>query len=253
MKESFRHIGDTNRVIALSELFLSNKDSPTIAFNFLDDGETVLLPEMVGLRIIFSYAQPDHCFADLLQIRANILNDRTSDLLSLKSSIHHKESYISDVRFRISINEIQNRIRLFHFCRSDRAQTVDSYDTVLVGFRYLPQLLHIRPDEFWPAFAENPEDLRRFHSYFVIFIVQKLRKYWHVIFIDIRSIRGDVFRGPDKRQPDFGFLIKGEAEQICPILLDHRITAPSEPSDGVQRPLSQKRFRTVEEGSNYRY
>ena len=56
MKESLRHIGDTNRVIALSELFLSNKDSPTIAFNFLDDGETVLLPEMVCLRIILGYA-----------------------------------------------------------------------------------------------------------------------------------------------------------------------------------------------------
>ena len=121
MKESLRHIGDTNRVIALSELFLSNKDSPTIAFNFLDDGETVLLPEMVCLRIILGYAQPDRCFADLLQIRANILNDRTSDLLSLKSGIHHKESYISDCRFRISINEIQNR---YHFLAVEKAHIV---------------------------------------------------------------------------------------------------------------------------------
>ena len=121
MKGSLRHIDDTNRDIVLSELFLSNKNSPTLSFNFLDDGETVLLPEMVGLRIILSYAQPDRCFADLLQIRANILNDRTSDLLSLKGDIHHKESYISDVRFRISINEIQNRC---HFLAIEKAHIV---------------------------------------------------------------------------------------------------------------------------------
>lgn len=55
MKESLRHITDTNRVIALSELFLGNKDCPALAIYFLDDNETVLLPEMVGLRIILGY------------------------------------------------------------------------------------------------------------------------------------------------------------------------------------------------------
>ena len=109
-------------MLSLSELFLGNKNGPAFPVNFFDDNKTVLFPEMICLRIILSYGQPDRCFADLLQIRANILNDRTSDLLSLKSGIHHKESYISDCRFRISINEIQNRIRLFHFCCPDRTQ-----------------------------------------------------------------------------------------------------------------------------------
>jgi hypothetical protein len=56
MKESLRHIGDTNRVIALSERFLGNKDGPAFAVNLLDNNETVLLPEMIGLRIILGYA-----------------------------------------------------------------------------------------------------------------------------------------------------------------------------------------------------
>ena len=34
MKESLRHISDTNRVIALSELFLVNKDCPALAIYF---------------------------------------------------------------------------------------------------------------------------------------------------------------------------------------------------------------------------
>lgn len=55
MKELLRHITDTNRFIALSELFLGNKDCPALAIYFLDDNETVLLPEMVGLRIILGY------------------------------------------------------------------------------------------------------------------------------------------------------------------------------------------------------
>ena len=55
MKESLRHITDTNRVIALSELFLGNKDCPALTIYFLDDNETVLLPKMVGLRIILGY------------------------------------------------------------------------------------------------------------------------------------------------------------------------------------------------------
>ena len=87
MKESRRHIGDTIRVIALSELFLGNKDDPSLALNFLDDSETILLPEMVGLRIILGYAQPDRRFAELLHIRADILNDPASDLFSLKGSV----------------------------------------------------------------------------------------------------------------------------------------------------------------------
>lgn len=34
MKESLRHISDTNRVIALSGLFLGNKDCPALAIYF---------------------------------------------------------------------------------------------------------------------------------------------------------------------------------------------------------------------------
>jgi len=34
MKESLRHICDTNRAIALSELFLGNKDCPALAIYF---------------------------------------------------------------------------------------------------------------------------------------------------------------------------------------------------------------------------
>ena len=114
MKESLRHIGDTNRVIALSELFLSNKDSPTIAFNFLDDSETVLLPDGVFLAE----------FQNVICIR--VIESSNVILITEHGYIYH--------------NRLQNRIRLFHSCRLDRANAVDSDDTILIGFRYLPQL-----------------------------------------------------------------------------------------------------------------
>ena len=82
---------------------------------------------------------------------------------------------------------------LFRFCGPDHTKTVNLYDAVIVGFRYLPQLLQIRPDERWPALAENPKDLRRFHPYFVINIMQKFLKYRHMIFINVGRLRSDVF------------------------------------------------------------
>ena len=139
---------------------------------------------------------------------------------------------------------------LFRSCRLDRTQTVDSYDTVLVGFRYLPQLLHIRPDEFRPAFAENPEDLRRFHSHLVVCIVQESLKYRHVFLIDIGCVRGDVFGCPDECQPDLRLLISGEAEHARPVRYDYRITAASDSAESVYRPLPQNRLRPVKEGSD---
>ena len=67
------------------------------------------------------------------------------------------------------------------------------YDAILVGIRYLPQLLHIWPDEFRSSLAEHAEDLRRFHPYLVIRIVQEFIEYRQMILIDVRRVRGDVF------------------------------------------------------------
>ena len=53
---------------------------------------------------------------------------------------------------------------LLHPCRFDRTQTVDSYDTVPVGFRDSFQLLQIRSDELRPALSENTDNLWRFHQ-----------------------------------------------------------------------------------------
>ena len=113
---------------------------------------------------------------------------------------------------------------LFRFCRSDRAQTVDFYDSIHVGFRYLPQLLQIRSDERWPAFAGRTEDLRRFHPYLVVCIVEKLGKDRHMILIDARRARSDVFGRPDKCQTDFWILSRGEAEQARPVWLNHSVS-----------------------------
>ena len=42
---------------------------------------------------------------------------------------------------------------LLRSCCFDCAQTVNSYYTILVGFRYLPELFHIRPNKLRSAFA----------------------------------------------------------------------------------------------------
>ena len=52
MKESLRHIRDTNRVIASSELFLGNKDCPALAIHLAYHIECLPYKSKYPLHII---------------------------------------------------------------------------------------------------------------------------------------------------------------------------------------------------------
>lgn len=73
-----------------------------------------------------------------------------------------------------------------------RAQTVNSYDPVVIVFCHLLQLRDKRPDKLRSAFAENTEDFRRFHSDSVVFVMQGFFEHRHVILVHVRSVRGYV-------------------------------------------------------------
>ena len=123
------------------------------------------------------------------------------------------------------------------------------YNPVMIGLRSFQQLLQIRSNIFRLSFTENAEDLRRFHPYLFIRIMQEFLKHRHMFPIDGGRVRGDVFGCPDKRQPDVWFLIRGEAEQARPKWLNHRIAAATDPAKSVYRPLPQKWHQTVKEGT----
>ena len=55
---------------------------------------------------------------------------------------------------------------------------MDPNDSVRVCSRNALKLLQIGPDELRPAFAEDPEDLRRFHPYLVICIGDQEIQYY---------------------------------------------------------------------------
>ena len=70
---------------------------------------------------------------------------------------------------------------------------MNSYNTVIVCFRFPFQLIYIRHDELWPSLSENTENLRCFHPYSVIRIVQELLKYQHIILINVGIVCGNIF------------------------------------------------------------
>ena len=127
---------------------------------------------------------------------------------------------------------------------------MDADDPVAVRSGHFPQPRRVRTDEFRPAFAEDAEDLRRFHTDLVHRVVQELLKDRHMVRIEIRGVRGDVFRRPDETEPDIRILIIGKAEQAFPVRFDDREAAPPDAAEGIDRALPQECRRTSAEGSN---
>ena len=83
---------------------------------------------------------------------------------------------------------------LLQLRRLNRTKAVYPNETVIVGFGYLPQQFPVRSDELRSASAENAEDVRR--------------------------VRCDVFRRPNKTQSDVSRLIGSKTEQSQPVRLN---------------------------------
>ncbi len=141
---------------------------------------------------------------------------------------------------------------LLRSCCFDCAQTVNSYYTILVGFRFLPELFHIRSNELRSAFAEDTEHFRRFHPDFIVCIVQQLGKNRHRICVDVRCVRGNVFRCPDKAQPHLRFFVGSQAKQPGPIRCNHRKAASSDSAERGRSTSPQKRISALTERGNHR-
>ena len=78
----------------------------------------------------------------------------------------------------------------------DCALTVDSHDPIAVGFRYSPQLFHVRPNELRPSFPKDAEHLGRFHPNLVILVMEELLENLYAAFVDAGCVCGDVLFSP---------------------------------------------------------
>ena len=81
-----------------------------------------------------------------------------------------------------------------------------------VCFCKVLQLIKVRLGEIGLALAENAEYLRCFHPHLIILIIKKPPENRHVATIRVGRICSDVFRSPDKSQPDTGSPVVCETE-----------------------------------------